>query len=186
VVLYAIVCRQCTLALIDVAHYTSLIKSTISHETKAIRQIPATDTDTVGHTGHTSCITSHHITSHHNHIMVKGRPGFYLEAWKFGVYISIPVFASFYFSDPETIKKQADYWKFIEYPENPNTNVKQKIQEIAKEKEKQKEQRLAYQRQLQELNRAAQRSSSSSSSSYDDESGVLPENGKSWWRRLLG
>ena len=118
--------------------------------------------------------------------MVKGRPGFYLEAWKFGVYISIPVFASFYFSDPETIKKQADYWKFIEYPENPNTNVKQKIQEIAKEKEKQKEQRLAYQLQLQELNRSAQRSSSSSSS-YDDESGAVPgESGKSWWRRLFG
>jgi hypothetical protein len=183
VVLYALVCRQCTLALIVVAHYTSLIKSTISHETKS-----HTTNTCYGH-GHGRTYRTHvvhHITSHHNHIMVKGRPGFYLEAWKFGVYISIPVFASFYFSDPETIKKQADYWKFIEYPENPNTNVKQKIQEIAKEKEKQKEQRLAYQRQLQELNRAAQRSSSSSSSSYDDESDVLPENGKSWWRRLLG
>jgi len=110
----------------------------------------------------------------------KGRQGFYLEAWKFGVYISIPVIASFYFSDPETIKEQADYWKFIEYPENPNINVRQKIQEIAKEKEKQKEQRLAYQRQLQELNTAAQRSSSLNyDNSDDDESSA-----KSWWRRL--
>ena len=67
--------------------------------------------------------------------MVKGRQGFYLEAWKFGVYVSIPVIASAYFSDPQTIKEQAKYWKFIEYPENPNTNVRQKILKLAKEKE---------------------------------------------------
>eukprot|EP00532_Pseudo-nitzschia_australis_P003409 CAMPEP_0168182760 /NCGR_PEP_ID=MMETSP0139_2-20121125/12066_1 /TAXON_ID=44445 /ORGANISM="Pseudo-nitzschia australis, Strain 10249 10 AB" /LENGTH=153 /DNA_ID=CAMNT_0008103713 /DNA_START=187 /DNA_END=649 /DNA_ORIENTATION=+ len=92
--------------------------------------------------------------------MVKGRQGLYLEAWKFGIYVSIPVIASVYFSDPETIKKQADYWRFIEYPENPNTNVRQKIQELAKEKEEQRAQRMAYRQQLQELQRAAERSSS--------------------------
>mmetsp|Transcript_61562 Transcript_61562/g.70740 ORF Transcript_61562/g.70740 Transcript_61562/m.70740 type:complete len:137 (+) Transcript_61562:138-548(+) len=111
----------------------------------------------------------------------RGRQGFYLEAWKFGVYISIPVIASFYFSDPETIKEQADYWKFIEYPENPNINVRQKIQEIAKEKEKQKEQRLAYQRQLQELNTAALRSSSLNYDNTDDDD---KSSVKSWWSRL--
>lgn len=42
--------------------------------------------------------------------MVKGRQGFYLEAWKFGVYVSLPVIASVYYANPETQKKMADYW----------------------------------------------------------------------------
>eukprot|EP00536_Pseudo-nitzschia_multiseries_P012771 jgi/Psemu1/290495/fgenesh1_pg.506_\ len=117
--------------------------------------------------------------------MVKGRQGLYLEAWKFGVYVSIPVIASVYFSDPNTIKKQADYWRFIEYPENPNTNVRQKIQELAKEKEEQREQRMAYQRQLQELQRAAERSSSAT---FDDDDDLTEIQGKRryWWRRWFG
>jgi hypothetical protein len=90
--------------------------------------------------------------------MVKGRKGLYLEAWKFSVYISIPVIASVYHANPETQKKWADYYKFIQYPENPNTNVKQKIQALAKEKEDKREQHLAYQRQLQALQESAERS----------------------------
>ena len=115
--------------------------------------------------------------------MVKGRQGLMLEAWKFGVYISIPVFASAYYSDPKTIKEQAEYWKFIEYPENPNTNVRQKIQKLAKEKEEQREQRMAYQKQLQELQRSAERSSSMGQ--FDDEDNLSERRG-SWWRRWLG
>ena len=119
--------------------------------------------------------------------MAKGRQGFYLEAWKFAVYVSIPVVASAYFSDPKTIKQQAEYWKFIEYPENPNTNVRQKIQKLIKEKEEQREQRDAYRQQLQELQRAAARSSSLNSYSDEDEdpSGRDGER-KSWWRRWFG
>ncbi len=117
--------------------------------------------------------------------MVKGRQGLYLEAWKFGVYISIPVFASAYFSDPKTIKEQAEYWKFIEYPENPNTNVRQKIQKLAKEKEEQREQRMAYQRQLQELQRSAARSSSANIVE-DEDSSDLTGRRRSWWRRWFG
>lgn len=120
--------------------------------------------------------------------MVKGRQGFYLEAWKFGVYISIPVIASAYFSDPQTIKEQAEYWRFIEYPENPNTNVRQKIQKLVKEKEEQREQRDAYQRQLQELQRAAARSSSNNYDEDDEDgdSSDLSGRRRSWWRRWFG
>jgi hypothetical protein len=89
--------------------------------------------------------------------MSKGGRGLYLEAWKFSVYISLPIIASVYYTDPERQKEMADYWKFISYPENPNTNVRQKIQELAKEKDEQREQRLAYQQQLQELQRSADR-----------------------------
>jgi len=116
--------------------------------------------------------------------MVKGRQGLYLEAWKFAVYVSIPVVASAYFSDPKTIKEQAEYWRFIEYPENPNTNVRQKIQKLAKEKEEQREQRLVYQRQLQELQRAAARSSSVDYDNGEDEG--LTGRRRSWWRRWFG
>ena len=118
--------------------------------------------------------------------MVKGRQGLYLEAWKFGVYISIPVIASAYFSDPKTIKEQAEYWKFIEYPENPNTNVRQKIQKLAKEKEEQKEQRMEYQRQLQELQRAAARSSSVNYDEDEDDSTNRSAQRRSLWRRWFG
>jgi hypothetical protein len=120
--------------------------------------------------------------------MVKGRQGFYLEAWKFGVYVSIPVIASAYFSDPQTIKEQAKYWKFIEYPENPNTNVRQKILKLAKEKEEQREQRNAYQRQLEELQRAAARSSSANDYDEDEDgdSSDLSGRRRSWWRRWFG
>lgn len=118
--------------------------------------------------------------------MVKGRQGLYLEAWKFGIYVSIPVIASVYFSDPETIKKQADYWRFIEYPENPNTNVRQKIQELAKEKEEQRAQRMAYQQQLQDLQRAAEISSSVNNDDDDNDSTDITEKRRSWWRRWFG
>ena len=121
--------------------------------------------------------------------MVKGRGGMYLEAWKFGVYVSIPVIASAYFSNPETLKQQAEYWKFIEYPENPNTNVRQKIQKLVKEKEDQKEQRAEYQRQIQELQRSAQRARARATSLDDDDDvDSSDHSGRrlSWWRRWFG
>jgi hypothetical protein len=92
--------------------------------------------------------------------MVKGKSGLYLEAWKFGVYISIPIIASVYYSNPDNQRYWADYWQFIKYPENPNTNVKEKIQELIDEKEGQREQRMAYQEQLRQLEKAANRSAS--------------------------
>lgn len=110
--------------------------------------------------------------------MVHGRQGFYLEAWKFGVYLSIPIFASVYYSDPETQKYYADYWQYIKYPENPNTHVKEKIQKLIDEKELQKDQREAYKKQIMELQRAAERSSNYSSSSPDETQADKP----SWWR----
>ena len=109
--------------------------------------------------------------------MVHGKKGLYLEAWKFGVYISIPIFASVYYSDPETQRYWADYWQYIKYPENPNTNVKEKIQQLIKEKELQRDQRLAYQQQLLRLQDAADRSSNTHKDESQDESSP------SWWRK---
>ncbi|CAJ1949737.1 unnamed protein product [Cylindrotheca closterium] len=106
--------------------------------------------------------------------MVKGRQGLYLEAWKFSVYLAIPIVASVYYSDPETQRYWADYWQYIKYPENPNTNVKEKIQELAKEKEQTRQQRMAYKEQLRSLQEAANRTQT-----YSEET----SNDASWWRR---
>jgi hypothetical protein len=107
--------------------------------------------------------------------MVKGRPGLYLEACKFGIYLSIPVFASVYYSDPDIQRYWADYWQFIKYPENPNVNVKEKIQILVTEKEQQREQLELYKQQLRDLQIAAERGNN-----FDaDES----RSGVSWWGR---
>ena len=111
--------------------------------------------------------------------MVKGRKGLYLEAWKFGVYISLPVIASVYYSNPDNQRYWADYWQFIKYPENPNTNVKQQIKELAEQKEKQKEQRRLYQEQLRQLQMASERSETG----LNDDSST---DSKPWWRRAGG
>ena len=71
--------------------------------------------------------------------------------------------------------------QYIKYPENPNTNVKEKIQEIAKEKEKQREQRLAYKQQLMALQASANRSNN-----YQEDEATETREHSSWWRRVIG
>jgi hypothetical protein len=66
--------------------------------------------------------------------------------------------------------------QYIKYPENPNTNVKEKIQELGNEKQRMREQRLAYTEQLRSLQEAAERSS-------NDPSQPESVEGRSWWRR---
>ena len=83
--------------------------------------------------------------------MAKGRQGFALEAWKFSVYLIIPIVASVYFSEPKRQKEAADYWQYVRYPANPNVGMKQKIEELAKEQK----QREVYREQLQALSQQA-------------------------------
>ena len=121
--------------------------------------------------------------------MVSGRQGLYLEAWKFGVYISIPIFASVYYSDPETQKYWADYWQFIKYPENPNTNVREKIQDLVKDKERMAAQREAYKQQLQSLQQSANRTQEfarNEEAAAAAAAGDSSSSQKSWWRRAGG
>ena len=108
--------------------------------------------------------------------MVHGRQGYYLEAWKFSLYVALPIVASVHYSNPETNKYWADYWQYIKYPENPNTNVKEKIQKLIDEKESNREQLRAYQQQLQRLQEAAERSSNMHQVVVEAES-------PPWWRR---
>ena len=112
--------------------------------------------------------------------MVKGRAGLYLEAWKFGVYITVPIFASVYYSNPETQKYWSEYYQFVKYPENPNTNVKEQIEQLIQEKKLQKEQSQQYRDQLQQLQAAASRSKQYRSEPPPDGD----HDSASWWRRV--
>jgi hypothetical protein len=82
---------------------------------------------------------------------VGGRGSFHMEAWKFAVYLLVPIGASVYFSNPGRMKQTAEYWKFIEYPPNPNVGLKDEI--IAAQKQWQLHNE-AYQKSLAELKEA--------------------------------
>ena len=90
--------------------------------------------------------------------MVLGKEGLRLEAWKFGVYIIIPIAASIYFNNPETQRYWADYFQFLKYPANPNTNLKEQFEEMQRKAEEEREQRKAYAEQIRRLQEAAQKS----------------------------
>lgn len=90
--------------------------------------------------------------------MVLGRKGMQVEAWKFGVYLIIPITASMAFNDPDVQRYWADYFQFLKFPANPNTNMKQQFEETQKQREKDKEQRKAYQEQLRALQDSAKES----------------------------
>lgn len=84
--------------------------------------------------------------------MARGRQGFLLEGWKFGVYLSIPVLASWYFGDPERQRASIDYWKYIHYPAAAS---EVNYEEEMKKYREQQDQRLAYREQLKALQQAA-------------------------------
>jgi hypothetical protein len=90
--------------------------------------------------------------------MVHGRQGMRLEAWKFGVYLIIPISASLTFNDPQIQEWAADYFQFLKYPANPNTNLKGEFEELLQKKQVEKEQRRLYAEQVQKLHDSAQAS----------------------------
>ena len=96
-----------------------------------------------------------------NTTMVLGRKGMRLEAYKFGLYISVPIFASIIFNEPEVQKwcaDCADYFKFLMYPANPNTNLREEFEQLAKQRELEKEKRAKYAEEVQRMQDNARRS----------------------------
>jgi Pet100 len=100
-----------------------------------------------------------------------GKGSFAMEAWKFAVYLAVPIGASIYYSSPGRMKETAEYWKFIEYPANPTVGIKEQIL-LA---HKQKEQREAYRKQLQALHQP-------NKPSEPEDQEAKP----GFWRRLFG
>ena len=90
--------------------------------------------------------------------MVLGKAGMRLEAYKFGLYISVPILASIIFNEPEVQRKCADYFQFLKYPANPNTNLREEFEQLARQRALEREQRAKYAEEVQRMQDNARRS----------------------------
>jgi hypothetical protein len=90
--------------------------------------------------------------------MALGKTGMRLEAWKFSIYLIIPIAASVYFNDPKRQQYWADYFQFLKYPSSPNTNLKKQFEDLVKQQEEQRQQRSEYVEQMRKLQESAQKS----------------------------
>eukprot|EP00547_Thalassionema_nitzschioides_P008101 CAMPEP_0194226480 /NCGR_PEP_ID=MMETSP0156-20130528/41943_1 /TAXON_ID=33649 /ORGANISM="Thalassionema nitzschioides, Strain L26-B" /LENGTH=105 /DNA_ID=CAMNT_0038958841 /DNA_START=174 /DNA_END=488 /DNA_ORIENTATION=- len=105
--------------------------------------------------------------------MVLGKQGMRLEALKFSIYILIPVVASISFNNPNTQKYWADYYQYLKFPANPNTNLKEQYEKLAEQRTLQKEQRKEYLDQMKRLQESAQKSREQSAKADTEK--------KKWW-----
>mmetsp|Transcript_14300 Transcript_14300/g.18042 ORF Transcript_14300/g.18042 Transcript_14300/m.18042 type:complete len:119 (+) Transcript_14300:97-453(+) len=85
--------------------------------------------------------------------MARGRNGFQIEAFKFTLYVGIPVVAAAVFNDPETVRWFVDHYKFVEYPATDNTRekLKKQLEEQIQERKEFELQRKEYAKQLAKL-----------------------------------
>lgn len=74
-----------------------------------------------------------------------------MEAWKFGIYLGIPIVASMSFNSPAVQRYFADYFQFLKYPANPNTNLKEDFEKFQENFEKTQKQREEYRAQVRKL-----------------------------------
>ncbi|GFH61828.1 hypothetical protein CTEN210_18304 [Chaetoceros tenuissimus] len=108
--------------------------------------------------------------------MVHGRQGMKLEAFKFSVYILIPIGASLTFNDPNVQRWAADYFQFLKYPANPNTNLKGEFEALVEKNRKEKEARREYAAQMQKLQEGAQKRR------IEEQLAESEGEKKGWWR----
>lgn len=117
--------------------------------------------------------------------MVLGRKGMRLEAYKFGLYISVPIFASITFNQPEVQKWCADYFKFLTYPANPNTNLREEFEQLAQQRALEKEKRAKYAEEVQRMqdNARISREGREAALKAADENESGPQGGRWGWLR---
>jgi len=111
--------------------------------------------------------------------MALGKTGMRLEAWKFCIYLGIPIVASVYFNDPKRQQYWADYFQFLKYPSSPNTNLKSQFEDLVEQQEQQKQQRNEYAEQMRKLQESAQKSRERREAAAQEES-------KRGWLHRLG
>jgi Fe2+ transport system protein B len=105
--------------------------------------------------------------------MVLGKQGMRLEAFKFSLYIGIPIIASVAFNNTDVRRYWADYFQFLKYPANPNIGLKEQFEELQKERQLQKEQRQEYAEQMKRLQESAQRARETKNETTTKRSGWL-------------
>ena len=114
-------------------------------------------------------------------MLAKGPTGFRIEAFKFMIYISIPIIASQLFNNPETTQRIVDYYKFIEYPpeDADTTEMKKDLQEMQSKLAQARMRKILMQRQLEGLDESM--SQKSSDEGIFHERGGKTEKVTSWW-----
>ncbi len=85
------------------------------------------------------------------------KSGMRMEAWKFSLYVLIPIVASAYFNSPDTQKYWADYFQYIRYPP-VKESFSEMVADYRKRNIQQQEQRKAYAEQMSVLEESAERS----------------------------
>lgn len=124
--------------------------------------------------------------------MVLGRAGMRLEAQKFALYLLVPITASVAFNEPTVQKWSADYFQFIKYPSDPQTNLKEEFDAMKKRREediewerkmadKRASGREEYLNQLKQL--SAARGGGGSSDVENDTDSTKGRGWFGWWRR---
>ena len=81
-----------------------------------------------------------------------------MEAWKFAVYITVPIFASVVYNEPELQRVCADYFQFMKYPANPNTNLREEFEELSKKRALERESRKEHAEMVRQMHEAAKKS----------------------------
>merc|ERR1712238_619245 len=112
-----------------------------------------------------------------------GRKGMGLEAWKFAIYLFVPISASITFNDPRMQRICADYFQFLKYPANPNTDLKEQFEELQRKRIMEKEQRQQYADQVRELQERA-KASRGEESLHENEVQLRKKSWFSWINRL--
>uniref|UniRef100_A0A7S0FPU0 Uncharacterized protein n=1 Tax=Minutocellus polymorphus TaxID=265543 RepID=A0A7S0FPU0_9STRA len=117
--------------------------------------------------------------------MVLGRKGLRMEAYKFGLYISVPILASIIFNEPEVQRRCADYFQFLKYPASPNTNLREEFEELAKQRALEKEQRAKYAEEVKKMQDNARKSREGRQAALKaaEENGQQEQGGR--WRSWL-
>jgi len=112
--------------------------------------------------------------------MVHGKQGLRLEALKFGVYLSIPIIASFTFNEPKVQRFCADYFQFLAYPANPNVNLKEQFEELQRKRQIEKEQMERYADEVRKM-----RESAKETRRLREEALLVAENENRGWLKWL-
>jgi len=113
-------------------------------------------------------------------MLAHGRTGFRIEAFKFAIYLSIPIIATQVFNNPDWTQRLVDYYKYVEYPpEDANTTqMKQDLEDLKKNLEQAKRKKMLMQRQLQSLDQMVEGTKSETTDAVKGEGEVKAAR---WW-----
>jgi hypothetical protein len=100
---------------------------------------------------------------------------FYMEGWKFAIYLAVPIACSFWFASPDRQRQNADYWQYVKYPSNPNTTLRESIEQYSKTEK----QRQIYRQQLMALQQDDDETAATATAAEENEENAATN--RRWW-----